>query len=543
MNKKLLVISIGVILTGSNAYADNATIGAVNNQAFIDGQFGSDRLTYSNHPADAGAPLYNAQNRMTGALLGLTKTFGHVYSQFTLGANKGTLNYSDSSLNDNPLSSGHSVTLSLGARLGYSFFQCDTVAVTPYLLAGYTHNQLDTGGNSSSFITGTYNGATLLSQSFYYGVGILNQWAATPKWVLSVDAQLGTQNNPSANGYVNNFNNQPSATTTYQQWNLSTAQFWQVGLGSDYLVTHNLHFRAGFAYGYHNVGGSNTISTGVFPSEHHQFWLGNVGLGYSFADMNITSDEQTGGDQGAIHAANNQGSLHLGYLRQNFSGGTTLNSYTQTIGAPTLGVVFSKTSHALFTQIAADEAIGVSSYQGQNTIFDASGKLGYQFTSSSNTALTPYATLGYHRGFQNIKGMPSDAGAFNGLTQTSYINGTTETYQHSWYGIGLIAQWAVSPKWVLSVDGNIGRIFNASMHSWTPLSLLVSTSYSLGNTTYQMIDVGADYLIAKNWHVQGNMGYWHYRYNPSSANTFGISTVTDTTRQINANVGVGYSFG
>jgi hypothetical protein len=122
---------------------------------------------------------------------------------------------------------------------------------------------------------------------------------------------------------------------------------------------------------------------------------------------------------------------------------------------PALGLVFSKTWNAVYAQIAANEGFGVSSYRGQDTLFNTYGKLGYQFAISANTALTPYAILGYHRSLLNISGTASNVGAINNIQTTYYIDGVTETYQHGWYGAELFMQWAVSPRLVINADANI----------------------------------------------------------------------------------------
>jgi hypothetical protein len=174
-------------------------------------------------------------------------------------------------------------------------------------------------------------------------------------------------------------------------------------------------------------------------------------------------------------------------------------------------------------------------------LFDMAAKLGYQFVSSENTELTPYATLGYHRWSQNYQGQRIPGDGLNGITNSYYIDGAVQTWQHTWYGVGLLAQWSVSPVFVLSADGNVGRTYNASMHGWAPVNNPVDTTYTIANTTYEMASLGADYRLAKNWHALANLSYWRYRYDPSGSNVFGISTVTANAHQLGVNVGLGYA--
>lgn len=151
--------------------------------------------------------------------------------------------------------------------------------------------------------------------------------------------------------------------------------------------------------------------------------------------------------------------------------------------------------------------------------------------------------MGYHRWFTDILGTANVSGAINGINQVYYVNGIRETYSHSWYGMGLLAQWNPLPKWVLSADGNMGNIFNPNMQSWLPLGVTANTYYGLRNQWYQQADIEADYEFAPHWHAKANLGFWHFCYGPSARNQFGIATVTDDTNQYNASLGVGYSFG
>lgn len=545
MKTKFIILFTGSSLITSTALATNQTIINANNQAFINVQLGSGKLTYNNNrPADAGAPIFNSTTRTNGGELGITKTFGRIYSQVTLNSTRAVLDYYDSALNGTALTDGSSVSLNLAARIGYTFFSRENITFTPYVLGAYTNNQLDTGGYSANFMPVSYNGATLITQSFYYGIGLLNQWAISPIWVLNADLQLGTSNQASVSGYVNNFNNQPDAVTTYQHWNLSNASFWQIGVGSDYVATKNLHVKANATYSQHNLGGMNSGFRGDYPAQHHQNWMVSLGLGYGLSDINDPTGILTGGDQGTIYASNNQATLLLGYQTQQFHGGTSAAPFnSQTSSLPTLGLVFTKTWGHVYSQLGFNEGVSVTSNQTQNTALNAAGKLGYQFANSESSDITPYATLGYHRWLQNIAGTPSNQGSNNNIPTIYYINGVNGTYQHSWFGLGLLYQWAASPQLVLNADVGIGRTFNASLHSWQPISTPSYTNYSFNDANYQMLGLGADYLLQRYWHLQGNLGYWHYNYGASSVYTTGIAGLSASTKQWNATIGLGYSFG
>ena len=545
MKKTILFLTMEIIVAGTNVYGQTEAITSVNNQAFVDAQIGYEQLRYNvEHPGDAGTPLYNAQGMSDFTQIGVNKTFGRLYSQFLVSIGKSTLSYSDSALNGTPLTDGSSISFSYGASVGYSFYPHMNVVITPYLLGNYLHNQLDTGGYTAYNPTYIYGGSTYVLRTFFYGIGLLNQWAATPYWVLKAEAQIGTQYNPNIYGDVNNFNNLPSATTTEQHWDLTPETSWMIGLGSDYRFASNLHLRAGIQYGYYNLGGQNTAQMGIFPSQQHQYGLVTLGLGSNFADSNPNEVTSEKGEQETIYAVNNQGTLRAGVQTQDFQGGTNNNAYRQSGNVPSFGATLTKTWRALYGQFAMTEAVGSTSYQGQangnetnatthNTFLDIAGKLGYQFESRDNISLTPYARIAFHRWFHEIKGIPSS---------DRFIDGLTETYQHSQYGVGLLGQFAVSPKLVLSADANVGQTFHANMRSWVPLGLTIINLYKLGNAGYQMVALGADYSPKQRWHVQANVNYWTFHYNPSPVSLFGTETLVDRFQQVCADIGIGYSF-
>jgi len=537
MHTKLFLLALSMLFFTTVTYAADPAIMRANNQAFVDGQFGYHWLQYSgNHPADAGAPLYRAQGGLLGAQVGVTKSFAHIYSQFLLEANRATVNYSEYGVNNARLTNGSAVLLSPMLRLGYRFDTKSHFAMTPYLTGGYANSQLNTGGYSAPFIALPYNGATLVTQYFYYGLGLLNQWAANPDWVLSADVQLGSQYHPWVNGNVNNFNIPPGATTVWQKWHLSPGLVSQFDVGSDYHFAKHLHMRTHLAYTHNNLNGENSSSSGVFSAQTQNNWVVNVGLGYDFAADNAVNQSE-GGGQKAIHAVNNQASLQLGYQREYFTGGTTANSYKQNGSLPAIGVMLSKTWRALYAQLTMTNVFGDTAYKSStiyNTILTIAAKLGYQFASSENVALTPYATLGYHRWSQAMQGTPN---------QTVFMNGSTDTYQQGLLGLGLLGQWAIMPRWVVSLDASLGSTFNASLRAWTPSGLTVYTPYNVGNAGYGRAALNADYALTSHWHAQAGIDYLRYSANASNPNILAVSARNTTAQQTSVHVGLGYAFG
>ncbi len=588
--QKYLVFILACSGLLSSAYAENSAINAVNNEAFIDLVLGQQNFDYSNSPSNHSLNLGDMNgDSVFGTKLGVTKTFGPLYTQLTTDLINNDLSY-----NTAHLSGAHYFALQIAGRLGWTFTTSLTTTLTPYLTLGYNQSQIDTGGTSNLALTNniyalnfypnfTANGNTQIIQSGFIGLGLLGQWAATPAWVLSIDASFGESFNPwmrsnVAGVYSDSGQNVP--TVINQEARLANQPFWQIGLGSDYALTSALHGLFNINYAEESLGGGTTSPNAYFeyPSLDEYSLFYTLGLAYHFGGLNWGKSEL--GESGEalppapLYAANNQAGLNIGQLYQNYgetSNGQSHYADRQAGGVPDFGIDLSKTFGPIYTQVSLNIGTGTTNYIGalnqsgvgfntstRNTFTNFSGRLGYQLFPSPNhsVALTPYLTGGYYRWLRDVAGSP-----YNDVL----LDAHAETYSNGWYGLGMLGQWAVTQRWVLSAFGEMGHTFDAQMFTWNtttfdpalPVNFTQENTYHLGARNYYQIGFGSDDRFSGNWHFLANFSYFHFSYGQSqnmpysiTFNQGGANETTSgssdepnsTTREVLSTVGLAYSF-
>jgi len=156
-------------------------------------------------------------------------------------------------------------------------------------------------------------------------------------------------------------------------------------------------------------------------------------------------------------------------------------------------------------------------------LLDLSARIGEGFSVGQNFMLTPFLELGHHKWYRGI-----NAG---------------ETYNHSYWGGGLLAQTSIINKFVLSVNGMIGRTFSSTIDV-TPIGPF-GFSGDLGNSITYRFGASVDYAITKNVHI--NFGVDHTRFKYGMSNLFpvpgGLIWEPDSkSRYTVFNAGVGLAF-
>ena len=131
-------------------------------------------------------------------------------------------------------------------------------------------------------------------------------------------------------------------------------------------------------------------------------------------------------------------------------------------------------------------------------LLDLSARIGEGFSVSQNFMLTPFLELGHHKWYRGI-----NAG---------------ETYNHSYWGGGLLAQTSIGNKFVLSVNGMIGRTFSSTID--VASSSIPGFSGDLGNATTYRFGASVDYAITKDIHI--NLGVDHTRFKYGMTKLFPI---------------------
>ena len=525
MKKNVLMISLLSLFSGF-VYAENATIVKANNEMRLRFLSQEQNLNYSASPNYALYPLHGA---LYGLSFEVSKTFSRFYTGVALSATNASLTYDQPSLN---LSKATSYVQQLTARFGYSFYPRAQLALTPYLLWGFQHWQLDTGGQG--LLGQRVNGITQVTQSLQAGIGLLGQWAASPHWVLGADLQV-----------FNNYHAWTYATIPfagnfpYQQTTLARQNGMQLALNSDYQLSSAMHLLAGVQYTHATLGSGKTNHYQLtVPAQQNRTWQYSLGLGYAL-DQNSVSPLTTFDHRASLQAANNEASISAGLLFQDYGeidSGKPGYADRETGQVPQLTFSLSKTWQQLYGLVSLSEALGNVQYEGSDvfthqhltattpiTMTDLSGRLGYQFFLIANMAITPYGTAGYHRWFRSI----------------AY----PETYHHNWAGVGALLQWAPLAKWVLSADSNVGQTFNAQVHTWNTFVLpnTVLFDSKLGSRTYLMASLGSDLQFAKMWHFLINVNYWRFNYDKGQpVNAAGDYELNSNTRLLAFSLGLGY---
>lgn len=515
-----------LILLSTTALAENQSIISANNQASINLLFQNQTINYTNNINNY--PLYDVHGNPYGLDFTLSKTFYRLYTAINMSATTADLSYNDPSLDR---SNATGFLQQINARLGYSYDVSNVVSITPYLILGYQHWQLDTGGLPN---LGTRtDGITQITQSIQYGAGLLSQWAVTPRWVLAADFTVFN------NDHTWTYASVPiNSDIFYQEATLSPNTLWQLGISSDYKITSNLHALLGVKYLNSNTGSGYTNDFDiVIPSQKNHTWQYSAGLGYDLDNLPTTPTIAPSTSR-ILTAANNQASLNAGYLFQEygeFLSGESGYLDRQTGEIPQIKMAVTKTWKNIYGQLTLSEAVGYTEYNGsdvftgdpisgtiRNTMTDVSGRLGYQVILTPIFSITPYGTLGYHRWLRSI----------------SY----PETYHHNWAGVGALLQLAPTSKLVLSLDGNTGQTFNAQLHAWNtffpPNTLLLPAN--LGSRSYVIAGMGGDYNFYDKWHFLANLNYWRFNYGKSSLDEFGIYEPDSNTRLLAAMIGIGY---
>ncbi len=156
------------------------------------------------------------------------------------------------------------------------------------------------------------------------------------------------------------------------------------------------------------------------------------------------------------------------------------------------------------------------------TMDDYSARYGFGYALSEKSMLTPYLEIGRHKWERNVTGQ--------------YL----ETYEHNYYGIGVLGQYAPADRWVLSANALFGHTTDS--HINVPL---VGLNTDLGNSSMYQLGLSADYAIGKNFHANIGVDYSEFKYGMSAINAVGGYYVWEPdskTRYTTYKVGVGYAF-
>jgi hypothetical protein len=560
-------------------FAKNSTIHAVQNQVAVDLQLTNLKLSNYTILVDYLKNSYPSTLNTAGVGLGermsLSKTFSQIYTQLMLSYAHTHLQHDGIAMNvfgDNyQISSVAMAALRGQWRLGYSFYPSEATALTPFMQLGYEYWQLDNGGVIPG--AGNYtplNGYRSTTRATVSSLGVLAQWEALPRWVLSLETSLGQARNAKLQ-FIAHVDQLPinRRELYFQQAKLNTSTVIETGLTSSYQFNELVQARLGINYLNILWGQGDAVAVGptllsqFVPHLRYSQWTALAGFGFSLDNPVSSKENKDKSLADPILRVNNQAFALLNYLYGNYAeydpvgspqlNGAPLDSDIIKDGRLSLGVT--KTWDQLYSQVTMTAGKGRTYYKGYifnqngslspssdiipNALFDTQGRLGYMLPLNQKIIITPFTTLGYHRWFRHIGSVQAPYGFM--------VNGYDEAYQNYFYAAGLIGQWNPIRSLVLTAEGSWGRTFKSSLSTWFPYSpddttMSYYTVWHLKAKPIYNVTLAADYDLGKNWHLIAKIDETRFKYGKSPANKLGGYEPDSTSRLISTSLGIGYSF-
>jgi hypothetical protein len=153
------------------------------------------------------------------------------------------------------------------------------------------------------------------------------------------------------------------------------------------------------------------------------------------------------------------------------------------------------------------------------TLINYNVRYGKGVTVNDQWMLTPYAELGHHRWDRGVN--------------------LGEIYTHSYYGIGVLAQYSPASKLVFSANALAGHTFN----SYIDVNGVFTGP--LGDSALAKFGVAADYAFTRNIHANFGVDYTSFSYGVSDFYPYGAGAAGEPDSKTNyttVRIGAGYSF-
>ena len=149
--------------------------------------------------------------------------------------------------------------------------------------------------------------------------------------------------------------------------------------------------------------------------------------------------------------------------------------------------------HDQYSQGTTHQSGGASDsgYEHQN---EAYLRLGKGFALAPQMMLTPYIQYGYQYQNRNLGG------------------GEHFSLRNQLAGVGLLAQYAYTPRLVLSANVNVDGTINPELDAH---SVDTSSHTRLGTRAIEQVSLGADYRLSGHFHTFAKVGYGHRDYGHS----------------------------
>jgi len=158
-------------------------------------------------------------------------------------------------------------------------------------------------------------------------------------------------------------------------------------------------------------------------------------------------------------------------------------------------------------------------------INDYSFRYGKGFEIDDDALLTPYIEVGKHS-WDRI--LPPGS------------NPVMERYYFHYYGIGALAQGAITDRLVITANGMFGRTVKPKIFVNTPGD---SDTLNQGASNIYKVGLDADYALTKNIHANLGIDYLHFKYGISNVSSSGVYLEPDSrTSYTTVNLGLSYHY-
>lgn len=224
--------------------------------------------TLMNYQENLPSPSDTESGWMPGFRISGSYLYGnHIYASVKYGYNSGSIAYKGGLIGSTQPydSTDDATTQKVMAKLGYSLWLCNNMAVTPYVAGGYQSWNRD--------LVGPY-GYTENYSSALIGLGAKLQYAYTPRMVLTGDAEfLAVQGGSMTPSLGNGILGSAQFPTTGEE---------RVSAGVNYRISGPWTVFGGLSYTHFNYGGG-LLQYGYFEpfSATNRFTL-DGGIGYQF---------------------------------------------------------------------------------------------------------------------------------------------------------------------------------------------------------------------------------------------------------------------
>lgn len=197
---------------------------------------------------------------------------------------------------------------------------------------------------------------------------------------------------------------------------------------------------------------------------------------------------------GSSKLSDTEQGTQAGYQLRVSSQGTVLGVRNFYLSS-TIGYATGRTDYNGSLQNRSTGAFTPYQRQTRNQTLDLTMKLGKAFPIGPDAQVVPYIYYADH--YWDRDGRDD-------------LYGYDERFKHNGIGVGGLAQYALTSRLVVSVDGSLGTTFGAAMTTG-----LTSGTFHLGNATVVTGEVGLDYALSQRWHLNATYRITHFNYGQS----------------------------